>query len=197
MHQPTQVSQVDQEVSETDVSGGAVEAIGPDSMEAQALDLAVAAFGGVAAASIVLLPEIGAERVKAGQALVARAIGVDESVLDVACLAQGVVRVSEGARGVLGFGVGQVGTDLAADPTSTETRVVDAVEGHGIAVSAKRMAVLVVAASDAGILILVSCVVTDVDGGDNPGVVDRIEARGVADSRVGHQLPEGDLWETG
>ncbi len=37
---------------------------------------------------IELLPEIGAERAKAGEVLMTRAIGMDEGVLDVACLAQ-------------------------------------------------------------------------------------------------------------
>jgi len=184
LHQPPQVTQVDQEVSEGHISGSAVQVIGPDSIEAQASDLGIAAFRGVAAAGVVRFPEMGAERIKAGQALVVRAVGMDESVLDVARLAQGVIRVSERARSVLRIGIKRVCTHLAADPASTETSVVHAVEGHRIAVGAKRMAVLVVAAGDAGVLVLVRFIVTDVDGGDNPGVVDRVEARGVADGRV-------------
>ena len=115
----------------------------------------------------MLLPEIGAEGIKASQALVARAVGMDKDVLDVACLAQRTFRISEGARDVLRVGIRPVGTHLTADPAGTETSIIQTIEGHGMTVGAKRMTVLVVAASDASVLILVPLVVTYVDGGDS------------------------------
>jgi len=76
--QTSEGAQVDKEIGAGDVGGSASEAVGPDALEVESLDLTVAAFGGVATAAIARLPGGRAEGEEAGQAGVRRAIGMDE-----------------------------------------------------------------------------------------------------------------------
>jgi hypothetical protein len=140
-----QVSKVDEQVLEGDIGDGSGQAIGPDPLQAEAGSLAVACLGGVSAGAIVLLPEIRAAGVETSQADVVRAVGVKEGTAHMPDLTPGAVGVAERTGLILEVGLGATGADLAADPAGPQALIVDAIEGHGIAMSTKQVAVLVIA----------------------------------------------------
>jgi hypothetical protein len=110
-------------------------------------ELAVAPLGGVLATGVVGFPEIRAVGIETGQAFVARAIGMDESTADVAYLSQRAIWVAEGTVHILRLRVRETRADLTADPAGAQTLIIDAVEGHRIAVSTQGMALTIVSAS--------------------------------------------------
>ena len=119
LYKPTKGAQVDQQVGEGKVGGGARQAIGPDAFQAKTCDLTVATLDGVFACAIVCLPERRAVGIEASQACVAGAIWMDEGAADVRDHTQGTVGVTERASSVVRPGRALQGADLAADPTGT------------------------------------------------------------------------------
>lgn len=77
--QASERAQVDEEIGAGDVGGGASQAVGPEALEVQGLQLAVAAFGGVAATAVARFPGGRADGEEAGQAGVSGAVRMAES----------------------------------------------------------------------------------------------------------------------
>ena len=78
LNHPAQSTQVDEQVGEGEIGGGPRQSIRPDSLEAEASDLAVATFDRILAAVVVVFPESRAVGIETGQALMTGAIGMGE-----------------------------------------------------------------------------------------------------------------------
>lgn len=87
LDQPAEGTQVDEQVGEGDISCGARQSIRPDSLEAEAGGLAIAPFGGILTAIVVLVPEGRIVGMESSQALMAGAVRMDEGAADVLHLA--------------------------------------------------------------------------------------------------------------
>jgi len=120
---------------------------------------------------------------------------MDKCPADVFDHAQWAVRVSEWTVCILRFGTELVSAYLATSPTGTQTLVVNPIERHTVAVSAKRIAVLVISAHSARVLIFVSFVVTDRDHGDDAVIVEGIQTILVADSSIGDEFSDLQVGE--
>ena len=196
LNEPAQVTQIDQQVGKGDISGSAVQAIGPNAFQAKPGELAIASFDGILGCVIVSFPEWRLVRKETCQALVSRAIGMNESASEVGDEAHGTVWVTERTICVLRLLRVLEGTDLATDPASTQTAVIEAIERHTVAVSTERITVLVIATGLAGVLIFVALVVADGDHRDDAVVVEWVKTALEASGSVGDELGDVHLWQT-
>jgi hypothetical protein len=190
LNKPSEGAQVEQQVRKREVGGGSLQAIGPDTFQAQTGDLAIASLHRILACAVVLFPECRVIGIEARQSLVTGTVGMKESTSDVPDHAQWAVRVAERAIGILRLGMRLPGAHLATDPASAQALVVESVEGHAIAVGTQRMTVPVVSTHGARIRVFVSWVVADDDHRDDAVVVEHVQAVRIAHGRIGYELAD-------
>ncbi len=156
------------------------------------LELAIAAFGGIAAATVTPLPQHTAVRVEARQAGVGRAIGMSEGQLDVLDHAERALGLTEGTVGVRAVRRGATGTGLPTGPGGAQALIVEAIEAHRVTVGTEGLAVSVVAAQDTGDGVLVGGISAQIDDWDGAGGVDSFQTGSIAQCRIGHQFADGE-----
>jgi hypothetical protein len=116
-----------------------------------------------------------------------------EAVLHMAHQAQRTLCVTKGTGDLLGGRLCGSATPLVADPGGAKALIVQTVKGQRVAMRTQGAPVLIVAAPETGVGILVRGVLADIHDGDDARCVEGLQTGRISHGSIRHEFAAGEL----